>query len=158
MKNSLNAQSLSRKGIEINCFATLCLRVFAFGKFLIKQHWTINTKKMTGKMTVFEKKNPGNPSTDAQWHAGVKSDGNVTLKSLRGEISERCTVIYADTWAIPEGLTQVLIDRSIEGQIVRSGDFGSFRLDTGSNNAVKEEFFHQSMIRTGKVRSIPEAT
>jgi predicted histone-like DNA-binding protein len=110
---------------------------------------------MAVKFTVFERKNPMNPSADAKWYAGTKSDGEVTLKSPGREISGRCTVTHADTLAVLEGLTQVLTENSAEGRIVRFGDFGSFRIGIGSNGAIKEELFHQSMIRTRKVRFNP---
>ena len=110
---------------------------------------------MAVKFTVYEKKNPQDLNAAPKWYAGVKCDGDVTLKSLGKEISKRCTVTHADTLAVLEGLTQVLVENLADGRIVRFGDFGSFRIGIGSEGAVKEEFFHQSMIRTKKVRFTP---
>jgi predicted histone-like DNA-binding protein len=106
---------------------------------------------MAVKIVVAEKGNPLNPEAPKKWYASAKSTGEISIKSLGKDITQRCTVNHADTLAVLEALTQVLTERLDEGKIVRFGDFGSFQVAVGSAGAESEEKFSTSMIKTKKV-------
>jgi predicted histone-like DNA-binding protein len=106
---------------------------------------------MAVKIVVSEKGNPLKPEEPKKWYASAKSTGEIALKSLGKDITQRCTVNHADTLAVLEALTQVLTMRLDEGKIVRFGDFGSFQVAVGSTGAESEEKFSTSLIKTRKV-------
>ncbi|MDR2834743.1 MAG: HU family DNA-binding protein [Bacteroidales bacterium] len=110
---------------------------------------------MAVKYVLSEKSNPMNPTEPKKWYANSKSDGEITLKALGKEITQRSTVNHADTLAVIEALTQVLTERLAEGKIVRFGDFGSFQVSIGSEGAETEAKFSTSLIRTKKVTFRP---
>jgi predicted histone-like DNA-binding protein len=98
-----------------------------------------------------EKGNPLKPAEPKKWYASAKSTGDITLKALGKQITQRSTVNFADTLAVLEALTQVLSEQLAEGKIVRLGDFGSFHIGISSDGAETAEKFHPSQIRSKKV-------
>jgi predicted histone-like DNA-binding protein len=102
-----------------------------------------------------EKGNPIKPETPKKWYATAKSTGEVSLKALGKEITQRSTVNHADTLAVLESLTQVLTEHLAEGKIVRFGDFGSFQVAIGSTGADSGEQFSITRIKTRKVTFRP---
>ena len=81
--------------------------------------------------------------------------GEITLKALGKEISQRSTVNTADTLAVLESLTQLMSERLAEGQIVRFGDFGSFQISVSSEGAETMDKFHSGMIKSKKITFRP---
>jgi predicted histone-like DNA-binding protein len=106
---------------------------------------------MAIKYVLAEKGNPLKPEDPKKWYATAKSTGDINLRLLGKEITQRSTVNHADTLAVLEALTQVLTERLAEGKIVRFGDFGSFQVGIGSEGAETSEKFTHSMIKTRKV-------
>ncbi|GHT66114.1 hypothetical protein AGMMS50239_27070 [Bacteroidia bacterium] len=106
---------------------------------------------MAVKYILSEKRNLQKPDEPKKWYANAKSTGEVTLKALGKEITQRSTVNHADTLAVLEALTQVLTDQLSEGKIVRLGDFGSFQVSLGSQGAENKEKFTSALIRSKKI-------
>jgi predicted histone-like DNA-binding protein len=98
-----------------------------------------------------EKGNPLKPEEPKKWYASAVSTGDVRLRALGKEITQRSTVSYADTLAVLEALTQVLRDRLGESKIVRFGDFGSFQIAISSEGVETPEQFSVSKIKSRKV-------
>ena len=95
------------------------------------------------------------PTAPKKWYANARSTGEVTLRALGKEITQRSTVNHADTLAVLEALTQVLTEKLADGKIVRFGDFGSFQVSIGSEGSETEEKFNSSLIKTKKVTFRP---
>ena len=110
---------------------------------------------MSVKYVVTAKGNPSNPEAPKKFYAQCKSVGEITLKALGKEISQRSTVNTADTLAVLESLTQVMSERLAEGQIVRFGDFGSFQISVSSEGAEITDKFHSGMIKSKKITFRP---
>jgi predicted histone-like DNA-binding protein len=106
---------------------------------------------MSVKYVVVEKGNPLKPEDPKKWYANAKSTGEITLKALGKEITQRSTVNHADTLAVLEALTQVLTAQLEEGKIVRFGDFGFFQVGLGSGGAETKEKYTASLIKSKKV-------
>jgi predicted histone-like DNA-binding protein len=106
---------------------------------------------MAIKYNLVQRGNPQKPDEPKKWYAQSKSDGDVSLKDLGKEITQRCTVNYADTLAVLEALNQVLTVNLEGNKIVCFGDFGSFQIGIGSEGAETPEKFTPSMIRSKKV-------
>jgi predicted histone-like DNA-binding protein len=110
---------------------------------------------MSVKYVVVEKGNPAQPRDPKKWYANAKSAGEITLRALGKEITQRSTVNHADTLAVLEALTQVLTDQLNEGKIVRFGDFGSFQVGLRSEGAETKEKYTASLIKSKKVTFRP---
>jgi predicted histone-like DNA-binding protein len=110
---------------------------------------------MAAKYVLIERSNPRNPDEPKKWYAQIKSDGDVSLKELGKEISQRCTINYADVLAALEALNQILMQNLDKNKIVRFGNLGSFRIVAGSKGAETKEKFTSSMIKTKKVIFTP---
>jgi predicted histone-like DNA-binding protein len=106
---------------------------------------------MSVQYVLSQKGNPLKPEEPKKWYANAKSTGEITLKALGKEITQRSTVNHADTLAVLEALTQVLTERLAEGKIVRFSDFGSFQVSVGSTGSESAEKFTSSLIKTKKV-------
>ena len=104
------------------------------------------------KYVLSQKRNPQDPEGPKKWYATVKSTQEVTLKQLGKEITQRCTVNYADTLAVLEALTQMLTEHLGNNEIVKLGDFGTFYMTIRSQGAETEKAFNASMITDPKVR------
>jgi predicted histone-like DNA-binding protein len=107
------------------------------------------------KINLVQRGNPQNRDEPKKWYAQVKSDGDVSLKELGKEISQRCTVNYVDVLAVLEALNQTLTQNLSGNKIVRFGDIGSFRIGAGSEGAETKEQFTSSMIKSKKVIFTP---
>jgi len=110
---------------------------------------------MSVKYVISEKGNPLNPAAPKKWYASAKSSGDISLKALGKDITQRSTVNPADTAAVLEALTQVLVERLADGKIVRFGDFGAFQVSLGSSGADSAAQFNASLIKTKKVTFRP---
>jgi predicted histone-like DNA-binding protein len=106
---------------------------------------------MAVKYNLVQRGNPQKPDEPKKWYAQAKSDGDISLKDLGKDISQRCTVNYADTLAVLEALNQVLTVNLEGNKIVRFGDLGSFQISLSSEGAETPEKFTSSMIRSKKV-------
>jgi predicted histone-like DNA-binding protein len=112
---------------------------------------------MAIRFRLVQRGNPQKQDEPKKWYAQAKSDGEINLKQLGKEITQRCTVNYADTLAVLEALTQVLTANLDKNNIVRFGDFGSFQIGIGSEGAESEDKFTASMINSSKVIFRPGA-
>jgi len=110
---------------------------------------------MSVKYVVSENSNPQDLTAPRKWYAKAKSTGDVSLKELSKEITQRSTVNSADTLAVLDVLTQVLTEHLNRGEIVRFGDFGSFQVTLGSEGAATEDKFNSTLIKNTKVQFRP---
>ncbi len=112
---------------------------------------------MSVKYTITEKANPQKPQEPKKWYANAKSTGEVTLKALGKEITQRSTVNHADTVAVLEALNQLICEHLAEGEIVRLGELGSFQVNLSSHGSETPEKFNSSLIKSGKIQYRPGA-
>ena len=82
-----------------------------------------------------------------KYYAFPKSSGIVELRELAKRISRESTVSTMDTMAVLEGLLQVIPDMLLDGNIVKLGDFGTFRLGISSSGVENPDEFNVSKIR-----------
>ncbi len=91
--------------------------------------------------------NPKSPTDARKYYAFPKSSGIVELRELAKRISRESTVSTMDTMAVLEGLLQVIPDMLLDGNIVKLGDFGTFRLGLSSEGVENPDEFNASLIR-----------
>ena len=110
---------------------------------------------MSVKYVVTAKGNPLKPEEDKRFFASVVSNGEISLRELSRDISAISTVSTADVMAVLEGFIEVLPRKLAEGNIVRLGDFGSFRVTLKSDGQTKEEEVTADSITGVKLRFRP---
>ncbi len=91
--------------------------------------------------------NPRTPTDPRKYYAFPKASGSVELRDLARRISRESTVSIMDTMAVLEGMLQVIPDFLSEGNIVKMGDFGTFRLSISSEGVENPDEFSTSMIK-----------
>ena len=100
--------------------------------------------------------NPGDPDAPKKTYAIAKSRGELTFRQLAKEIAQGSTTVSdSDMLAVLNDLTKLLRRHLENGEIVRFGDFGTFRIGLSSEGAESEEAFHFSMIKKQKVVFTP---
>lgn len=107
---------------------------------------------MALKYVLVGRRNPQDPEGPKKFYAQAKSIGEIDLRSLGKKIVQRCTVNAADTAAVLEALSQLLVEELSESKIVRLGDCGTFYITIGSEGAETEDKYNASMVRDPKVR------
>lgn len=83
---------------------------------------------MAFKFKAVARKNPGDPAAAPKFYPSPVYSGNTTIRQLAKKISDISTVSSIDTLAVLEAFLQLIPEELINGQIVKLGDFGSFRL------------------------------
>ena len=91
--------------------------------------------------------NPRSPADTRKYYAFPKASGTIELRELAKRISRESTVSMMDTVAVLEGLLQVIPDMLLDGNIVKLGDFGTFRLSLSSEGVENPAEFTVSKIR-----------
>lgn len=91
--------------------------------------------------------NPRSPEEPRKYYAFPKASGTIELRELAQRISRESTVSMMDTVAVLEGLLQVIPDMLLDGNIVKLGDFGTFRLGISSEGVENPDEFNASKIR-----------
>lgn len=94
-----------------------------------------------------------NPTTKAvKYYAQAKSTSAVTLDQIAENISRECTVHAADTKAVLIALEEQIISALQNGNSVRLGNLGSFRLTINGKGAESKELYSTDLIRGVSVR------
>ncbi|MDR1605517.1 MAG: HU family DNA-binding protein [Streptococcaceae bacterium] len=110
---------------------------------------------MTINYVVKPRKNINDPYAPQRYYAMAKARGDVNLKQLGKEITQRSTVNHADTLAVLESLTQLLGEHIMAGDIVRLGDLGDFRITLSSAGTATAEEFTSAQIEKARIRFRP---
>lgn len=110
---------------------------------------------MTIKIVALPKKNPRKPEEPARYYAAVQSSGHADLRKLARRISESSTVSSADTLAVLEALLMVVPQELLEGNIVKLGDLGTFRLTVTSTPVETADKITSHNIKSLNVRFTP---
>lgn len=107
------------------------------------------------KFSVVARKNPLRPEDPAKYYGQAKASGEVTLNEMSEGISQSCTVTKPDILAVLSGLEFTIIQSLQNGEIVRLGELGSFRLTLRSEGTETEKEFTSARIIRPKLRFTP---
>lgn len=110
---------------------------------------------MSIKYRLVQKFNPAKPTEPKKYYANVVTRGDVSARSLAKEITEICTISPPDVIAVIEAFLQVVPRHLAQGEIVRFGDFGSFRLSISSEGAELAEDFNANFLRDVRINFRP---
>lgn len=100
---------------------------------------------------------PGTTSGPKKWYAAVRSSGTTTERNMIDKISRGTSLSTGDVKNAIESLLQEIPRELADGQIVKLGDLGSFRVTLQSDGTDTEEAFTTAQVRKVKVNFTPSA-
>ena len=107
---------------------------------------------------VVERKNPTKLTEPGKFYASAVTTGEKNIEELAEEIESSCTVTSQDIVAVIEALRKRIIIGLQNGEIMRLGNIGYFRLSIGSMGAAKKEDFNVNCIKRAKILFTPCST
>lgn len=108
------------------------------------------------KYKVIKKGQPGVVGGgDQKYYATPVYTGETNLRKLGSELSARSTVTKADAIAVLTGLVDLIAEKLKNGDIVRLGDLGSFRISINSNGEESAEQVSSKSIKRSRVNFRP---
>ncbi len=105
--------------------------------------------------SVIQRIKPGDAAAPRKFYALAKSNGEVSLRELSNLVAEISTVSTIDTLAVLEGLIKVMPKELLDGNIIRLGEFGDFRLNLSSEGVDTEDAFSKNNIKGVKINFRP---
>ena len=99
--------------------------------------------------------NPQEKDAPARAYAKAQINGEMSLKTLAKEVSNKCTVHYADVSGVLIAAVETMLAALKEGKQVDFGELGKFRLQITSNGAVSAEEFTANNIKGVSIQYIP---
>lgn len=111
---------------------------------------------MAIKFNVIERGQPGVAGGgEKKYYASAKMSGEVNIDQLTKSIEKISTVSGADIRGVLYALVDVATDALADGNIVRVGDLGDFRVSISSEGLESEDKVNASAIRSSKVLFAP---
>ena len=99
--------------------------------------------------------NPSEKGTPPKYYGHVQARGDVSLREMSERIQQTCTVHKSDVYAVLVALEDVITDALKGGEIVRSGDLGTFQIGISSKGALTEEDYDESLIKKARINFRP---
>ena len=106
-------------------------------------------------VNVVERKNPAKPTEPGKFYASALTTGEKNIEELAEEIESSCTVTSQDIVAVIEALRKRIIIGLQNGEIMRMGNIGYFRLSIGSKGTVTKNEFNVGCIKKAKILFTP---
>lgn len=108
------------------------------------------------KYKVIKKGQPGIiGGGDQKYYATPVYTGETNLRKLGSELSARSTVTKTDAIAVLTGLVDLIAEKLKNGDIVRLGDLGSFRISISSEGEDSAEQISNRSIKRSRVNFRP---
>jgi len=111
---------------------------------------------MPVKYNVVERKNPLDKNSTPKFYAIAKADGEINLRAIAKEIAGGSTTVSdTDVFAVLNDLIKSIARHLNDGEIVKLGDFGTFRLTLSSEGVETAEKVNTSVIKSSKINFRP---
>lgn len=105
----------------------------------------------TVKFSLAKRRNPSNPSAAIKFYAQAQASGEKSLDDMSRDIEQLCTVTRPDIVAVLAALQITVVESLQNGEIVRLGDLGSFRLALKGKGTLTEKEFSTSLIKKSRI-------
>ncbi len=99
--------------------------------------------------------NPQEKDAPARAYAKAQINGEMSLKALAKEVSNKSTVHYADVSGVLIAAVETMLAALKEGKQVDFGELGKFRLQITSKGAVTAEEFTAANIKGVNIQFVP---
>jgi len=107
------------------------------------------------KYKLVQKSNPSKPDAAKKWYANAVNTGTITLRTLSKDIAGRSSLTVGDVSNVIENLIERLPQYLVEGNSIKLGNLGTFRLSLSSEGIAKKEDFTGKQIKKAKVLFTP---
>ena len=97
------------------------------------------------------RKKPGDDVAAPKAYAQAQSKGTTDIEELSEKISQATTMTRGDVKGVLASLEDEIIDRLLNGEIVKLGDLGTFRVSLQSTGAESMEAFTAANIKKANV-------
>lgn len=131
-----------RKSVILSVFIKIC-------KIEVKP-----LKSETMKYKLVQKANPQRRE-QKKWYANAVNGGKVEQKDIAKTIASKSSLTSGDIANVVDNLVEEVPRELAKGNIVKLGDFGSFRISVSSEGVENEKDFNASMIKDIKVIFTP---
>lgn len=109
------------------------------------------------KIKLVKKVNPQQPEAEKKWYANPVNQGVITKHRISKDISGRSSLTRGDISNVLENLIDELPKYLTEGNSVKLGDFGTFRLSISGTGSDSPESYNTANIKKTKVVFTPGA-
>ena len=99
--------------------------------------------------------NPMDREAPSKAYAKAQINGEMNLKTLSREVSNKCTVHQADVSAVLIASVETMIEALKAGMQVNFGELGKFRLQISSKGAVNAKSFTAAHITGVSIQYVP---
>jgi predicted histone-like DNA-binding protein len=106
------------------------------------------------KLKKIERTNPANRA-DTKWYLTKDSGNTIDLDGIAREIQDRSAMTKGDILSVLSNLIQVLPSHLKQGDSVRLGGLGSFRLSVSSEGAVDAATLSAKNVKNARVVFYP---
>ena len=109
------------------------------------------TNKKNVSYIVVSHKNPMNKEEEPKFYLKAHATGFVDVSEISRRIEKECTVTRADVVAVLTALEDVIADAISQGQVVRLGELGSFKLSISSKGTEDEKNVNGSLVTRERI-------
>jgi len=99
--------------------------------------------------------NPKDKDADPKAYAKAQINGEMSLKELSQEVSNKCTVHRADVSAVLIATVETMLAALKDGKQVDFGELGKFRLQITSKGALTADDFDSTYITGVNIQYVP---
>lgn len=102
-----------------------------------------------------QRKNPQNKYAPKKWYGIAKSRQEIGFDKVCGRISNASSATRGDVDLALQGLLFQITDTLSDGNIIRLGEFGSFRVTISTAPADEKELFHNKLVSKARICFTP---
>lgn len=101
------------------------------------------------------RKNPLSPESGKKFYATAQSTGDVSFNRLAEEVMRSTSSTKGDVQLALDALISSMVSHLSNGEIIRLGDFGSFRMSISSKGATDSKDFSTALILKSRIAFAP---
>ena len=109
------------------------------------------TNKKNVSYIVVPRKNPMHKEEEPKFYMKAHATEYIGVTEISKRIEKECTVTRADVMAVLTALEDVIADAISQGQVVRLGELGSFKLSISSKGVEDEKNVNGSLVTRERI-------
>ena len=109
------------------------------------------TNKKNVSYIVVPRKNPMHKEEEPKFYMKAHATEFIGVTEISKRIEKECTVTRADVMAVLTALEDVIADAISQGQVVRLGELGSFKLSISSKGVEDEKNVNGSLVTRERI-------
>ena len=115
------------------------------------------TNKKNVSYIVIPRKNPMHQEEEPKYYMKAHATEFIGVTEISRRIEKECTVTRADVMAVLTALEDVIADAISQGQVIKLGELGTFKLSISSKGAEDENSVNGSLVTGQRILFRPGA-